>query len=203
MLKRIAALMLFALALPALAHAQIAGSLGKVTFSPNVRATAASTLQLPAAEPPLIVSGFVGAVMDTPDDWFIVGGEGRLPIQDRTIDINPRFAYQPFEGGHTLQIDVNVVWEIPLANPGSLRPYGGVGGAFIQDTFAEESEGYVGLNLIGGVRFELQQSRISPYVTMQYTMVRDRSNPFAIGVGIGIPVWPAHRLAAHCRGGRC
>lgn len=188
MLKRIAALMLFALAIPALAQAQIAGSLGKVTFGPNLRSITGSATQLPAPEPPLIVAGFVGAVMDTPDDWFIVGGEARLPIQGRTIDINPRFAYRPFEGGHTLQIDVNVVWEIPLANPGSFRPYGGVGGAFIQDTFAEESEGYVGLNLIGGVRFELQQSRLSPYVTMQYTMVRDRSNPFAISVGVGIPI---------------
>ena len=190
MFKRIVLITALALFVPTIALAQISGRAGIATFTDNPRALDRTRLAQ-AAQPadfPIVVSGFIGVVFDTEEDWFFLGGDVRLPIQNRTFEINPRLSYQPIEGGHTTQIDVNVIWQLVLANQGRFRPFAGIGGGVISDTFAEETETKVGFNLIAGTRFALAQSRIQPYVHVQYTMVRDRLNPFAVAFGVGIPL---------------
>ena len=193
MMKRIVASAALTLLVPAIASAQVAGKLGGVTFAPDARTTKNSNIRIdgqaaPNQEGPIMVAGFIGATMDTPEDWFHLGGDVRLPISNRYFEINPRLSFQPFEGGHTFQIDVNVIWELQLANPGRFRPFAGVGGAFINDSFGDESDNNVGLNLVAGVRLAMDQSRIQPFAHIQYTLVRDRMNPFAIAVGAAFPL---------------
>ena len=185
MVKRIVLISAVLLCVPGIARAQVNGSLGHVSIVPAQGAKPAAAASTDA---PLVVSGFLGATMDSPDDWFFLGGDVRLPISNRPFVINPRLTFHPFDGGHEIQIDVNVIWDIELARPGRFRPYGGIGGAFVTDSFGGDSESKVGLNLVGGTRIALDQSRLQPFVQFQYTLIRDHFNVFAIAVGVGWPM---------------
>lgn len=190
MLKRIVLGTAVLVYLPAIAQAQIAGRLGSATFESGVRASATSPSQaVTATDAPIIVGGFLGAQLDTSDDWFFFGGDARLRVQGRSFEINPRLAFQPFEGGNTLQIDVNVLVELELAVPNRFRPYVGLGGAVVRSSFDGDSDTSVGLNLAGGVRLDMEgRTRLEPFAHVQYTIVRDQLNPFTISVGVSIPL---------------
>jgi hypothetical protein len=126
----------------------------------------------------------VGAVLDTPDDWLVFGADARLQI-DRNLEIEPRFTYQPLSGGHVIQLDANVLKNIELARPGRFRPFFGVGGtlrSFSPDR--GEGETKVGLNLVSGTRIALSSSSgYEPFITAQYSIVRDQFNTFSLVVG--------------------
>src|SRR5262249_43494325 len=99
MLKRYAMLLAFLLLVPAVARAQ----------------------------DPLSIGGYVGAQLDNSEDWILFGGELRAPLKiaDTAVDLQPRFTYRPFSGGDLIQIDANLVKNLVLARPGTLRPYVG------------------------------------------------------------------------------
>ena len=190
MSKRIALALTFLVFLPALAHAQYAGSPGRATFGSTVRTTSAPQgTSAQSGSIPIIAEGFVGAQLDSPDDWFFLGGDARIRVPGRLIEINPRLAFQPFEGGSSLQIDVNALVELELAVPNKFRPYVGAGGALLRTSFDGDSDTAVGLNLAGGVRLDMEgRTKIEPFAHVQYTIVRDRLNPFTIAVGVSIPL---------------
>ena len=126
----------------------------------------------------------VGAVLDTPDDWLVFGADARVQI-DRNLELEPRFTYQPLSGGHVIQLDANVLKNIELARPGRFRPFFGVGGT-LRSLSPDRGDGEtkVGLNLISGTRIALSSSSgYEPFITAQYSIVRDQFNTFSLVVG--------------------
>lgn len=133
----------------------------------------------------LISAGaLVGAEMDTPDNWLIFGADARVQIA-HSLEFEPRFSYQPLGGGHTIQLDANVLKNIDLARPGRFRPFFGIGGT-LQKVSPDGGKGdsTLGLNLIGGTRIALSgSSGYEPFIIGQYSILRDQLNPFSIVVG--------------------
>jgi hypothetical protein len=176
MLKRLAISTALMLCLPGIAQAQITTRLLEATQAAQ---------PAPGSDAPIKVGGFLGAQMDTSDDWFLLGGEVRLRIQNQPFEINPRLSFQPFEGGHTVQIDINVTRELELANQGRFRPVVGLGGAIVHSSFGDDSDNSLGLNLIGGVRMSLDANpRFEPYVQLQYTFLHDQRDRFTLSGGV-------------------
>jgi hypothetical protein len=168
MLTRLFVLAAFALLAPMTAHAQ-------------------TVAQADNARPGLIAAGaFIGAQLDTPDDFLLFGGDGRLLISDWKVEISPRFSYQPIEDGSIMQIDLNVLKNYDLARPGKLRPYVGIGGALRKTSVDPDfSDTAVGLNLISGVRLAMSAgSGYEPFMNAQYTVIQDEGNVFSIVVGV-------------------
>lgn len=125
-----------------------------------------------------------GAELDTPDNWLLFGADLRLQVAHGT-EIEPRFTYQPGNGGHTMQFDANLLKNIDLAHPGRFRPFFGIGGTmrkFAVDNLPGETK--LGLNLVSGTRIALSSgSGYEPFIVGQYSIVRNIPNSFSIVVG--------------------
>ena len=97
----------------------------------------------------LISAGaLVGAEMDTPDNWLMFGVDARVKVA-HGLEFEPRFTYQPLGGGHTIQLDANVLKNLDLARPGRFHPFFGIGGT-LQKVSPDGGNGdsTLGLNLI-------------------------------------------------------
>ena len=126
----------------------------------------------------------VGAKMDTPDNWLIFGADARVQVV-HGLEFEPRFTYQPLGGGHTIQLDANILKNLSLARPGRFRPFFGIGGT-LQKVSRDSGNGdsALGLNLIGGTRIALSgSSGYEPFIIGQYSLLHDQFNPFSIVVG--------------------
>jgi hypothetical protein len=133
----------------------------------------------------LISAGaLVGAEMDTPDNWLLFGADARLQVA-HALEIEPRFTYQPLNGGHIIQLDANVLKNFDLAHPGRFRPFFGIGGTLRSNSpDLGDSETKVGLNLISGTRIALSSSSgYEPFIIGEYSIVRDQFNAFSLVVG--------------------
>jgi hypothetical protein len=148
--------------------------------------TSVSMAQAPAADPAVAVAPYVGAVLDTPDDWLLFGGEARLNFDGFAYDVNPRVTFNPYEGGSMMQIDINILHNYALAGESRFKPYVGIGGAFNRYTFDDFSDSAVGLNLVSGARLASPESRFEPFVNAQYTIIRGQGNLFTLVVGASI-----------------
>jgi hypothetical protein len=156
------------LLMPLVAHAQTA-------FSDDPRAGLVS------------VGAFVGGELDTPDDWLLFGGDGRINLGSMKMELNPRVSYRHIEDGSVVQIDLNLLKNFELARPGKLRPFAGIGGALRRLSIdnANISDSKVGLNLISGARLAMKPgSGYEPFFQAQYTVINDELNPFSIVVGV-------------------
>ena len=151
-----------------------------------VLAPANAFAQSPATEGNLSVAPFVGAILDTSEDWLLLGGEARLKLADRPFQVNPRLTFNPYEGGSMMQLDVNLLHNYALAGDSRFRPYVGIGGAFNRYSFDDFSESAVGLNLVSGARLRMAASRFEPFLNAQYTIIRDQGNLFMVVVGATI-----------------
>ncbi|MGE3955218.1 MAG: hypothetical protein AB7H96_00755 [Vicinamibacterales bacterium] len=126
----------------------------------------------------------VGAQLDTDDNWLLFGGDLRVQVA-HALEFQPRFTYQPEDGGHTIQMDANILRNFDLARPGRFRPFMGIGGTLRKvspDVGTGETK--LGLNLVSGARVALSSSRgYEPFIIGQYTIIPDYFNSFSIVVG--------------------
>lgn len=142
-----------------------------------------SAAQTPTGDTDIHVAPYIGAVLDTPDDWLLVGGEARLKFAGFQHEVNPRLTFNPYEGGSMMQFDINILHHYALAGESRFKPYVGVGGAFNRYTFDDFSDSSVGLNLVTGVRLASTESRFEPFLNTQYTIIRGQGNLFTLVVG--------------------
>jgi len=133
----------------------------------------------------LISAGaMVGADLDTSDNWLLFGADARVQVA-HALELEPRFTYQPLDGGHIIQLDGNLLKNFDLARPGRFRPFFGVGGT-LRSYSPDRGPGdtTVGLNLISGTRIALSSSSgYEPFIIGQYSIVKDQFNPFSLVVG--------------------
>lgn len=150
------------------------------------RVTHAQTAGLADAARPgfLSVGGFAGREFDTPDG-LTVGADGRIVLSKADLELNPRLTFRPIDGGSAQQIDVNVLSNYRLNNPGRFRPYSGLGVGI--RTIRSDSGGSnsdVGLNLISGVRLAMRPgAAYEPFLQAQYTIVKEPANSFTVVFG--------------------
>jgi opacity protein-like surface antigen len=129
---------------------------------------------------------FGGELDDNDDSWIVLGLDARVILGFRDLEVNPRFTFRPFNGGSASQIDVNILQNYVLANPGRFRPFVGAGGAIRHTAFdASDGETNVGLNLLSGTRLVLSHdAQYEPFALGQYTIINDERNAFTIIIGV-------------------
>jgi hypothetical protein len=132
------------------------------------------------------VGAHFGGELDNDDGSLVVGLDSRVILGFRDLELNPRFTFRPFNGGSASQIDVNILQNYVLANPGMFRPFVGAGGAIRHTAFdAADGSTKVGLNLLSGTRLALSnRSQYEPFVQGQYTIINDDRNDFTLVVGV-------------------
>jgi len=102
------------------------------------------------------VGAHFGGQLDTDDGAAVMGLDTRVVLGFRDLEFNPRFTYRPFNGGSSSQIDVNILQNYVLANPGRFRPFVGAGAAIHHTSFdTTDGKTRVGLNLLSGTRFAM------------------------------------------------
>ena len=180
-MKRIFGCALMAVLMPALASAQSAGSLGKVSFRDS-----APAVQVPQGNTILVFGVFAGGEFDN-DDWFQVGAHAMMPLTWQDVIINPRVAFQP-GGDGVFIVDVNVLKE--LQNSGRVRPFAGGGVAYRRfgenDFTGDDADHVLGVNLVAGAQFG--ERRFTPFVQFTHTILFDRIDSFAVTGGFNFHV---------------
>ena len=130
------------------------------------------------------VGAFAGREFDHPDHSLLLGGDGRLHFGEANFEINPRFSFRPFDDGSTQQLDLNILTNHRLSNPGRFRPYSGVGIGVQRVKIASAADSAVGLNLISGVRLAMRPgAAYEPFLQAQYTILKKPSNSFTLVIG--------------------
>lgn len=130
------------------------------------------------------VGAMGGVQLDTSDNWLLFGADLRLGVSNG-FEIEPRFTYQPLDGGHVMQFDANLLKNLELAHPGRLRPFFGVGGTLRKlgiDGGGGDTK--LGINLVSGTRIALSSgSGYEPFIVGQYSVVRNQLNSFSLVIG--------------------
>lgn len=142
-----------------------------------------------AAQPS--VGALAGAEFDNKSHWFLYGIEARVPFTSANggrAELQPRVTFHSFGGGSSvLQIDANLMSDWQLANPGTLAPYSGIGGAYLRTKSGGVTRSRAGLNIVSGAKFVLEDNLlVVPFVHTQYTIVRDYPNSFTLTLGLSI-----------------
>lgn len=137
----------------------------------------------------LSVGAYVGAEFDNQDNWILYGAEARLPLNKyigQPIDGNIRYTYHSYGSGFSVsQLDFNALHNWELAHPGLFAPYVGLGAAWLHGSGGGSSENKVGLNLISGTKLVFDpNSRVEPFVNMQYTIAREYPNSYTLTLGL-------------------
>jgi opacity protein-like surface antigen len=159
---------------------------------------AAAFLSLPiiasaaSAQAHVRIGGFIGREFDFEDDFLIFGAEARLRGARMQYDIQPRFQYQSFDGGSSLQLDGNLLFNL-TSLVSQIQPYMGLGVALnrfsldIPDIPGEPSidsdDTNFGLNIISGLIVGTNP-KWRPYVNFQYTSLMDFGNGANLSIGI-------------------
>lgn len=140
----------------------------------------------------LSVGGNLGWMFDTEVDRLSIGADVRYALKDARWALNPRFTYFLWsEGASGWQLDGNVLYRFPVAASEKVEPYVGLGAGIVSTSYesgtTSESETKVAANLISGFTLKTQ-SKIKPWLHVQYTAAMDFSNTFIGFVGASYPL---------------
>lgn len=151
---------------------------------------AVATLTAPRADAQNVrIGGFLGFEFDNDEDWLIFGAEARLRGDRMQFDVQPRFHYQSFDGGSSLQLDGNILFNL-TSLVSQIQPYMGLGVALNRLNIDIDSPGEddieetnVGINFVSGLIFGVNPSW-RPYTQFQYTAINDFGNGANLSVGL-------------------
>lgn len=153
---------------------------------PAVSAHAQTAALADDARKGLVSAGaYFGIEFENPDHQLLVGGDARVRLGTMNLEINPRYSFRPFDDGSMQQIDVNVVTNYLLSNPGRFRPYSGIGLGLNHYSFEQfDGQTNVGLNLVTGVRLAMRAgAAYEPFLQAQYTIMKEPANSFTLVLG--------------------
>ncbi|MGQ0642106.1 MAG: hypothetical protein ACT4P6_15260 [Gemmatimonadaceae bacterium] len=155
---------------------------------------AAALLSLPVTAPiataqaNVRMGGFLGFAFDSYDNWLLFGAEARLRGARMQYDVQPRVHYLPFDGGSSLQLDGNILFNMSSLVP-QVQPYMGIGLALNRfsvdaaEAGADFDETNVGVNLISGLIVGVNP-KWRPFLQFEYTIINDFANGANLAVGI-------------------
>jgi hypothetical protein len=137
------------------------------------------------------IGGFLGREFDFEEDWLIFGAEARIRSARMQFDVQPRFHYQSFDGGSSLQLDGNLLFNL-TAPISQILPYMGAGLAINRFSFdvpdtpgvdIDDEDTNFGLNIVSGLIFGTNP-KWRPYAQFQYTSLLDAANGANLTLGI-------------------
>lgn len=140
------------------------------------------------------VGAFLGREFDESDHWLLFGAEARMALPNSPVVINPRASYHSWgEGAKALQLDVNVLYDFKLANPGLIRPYLGVGGGLVHQSFGSDggcgsdcsSSKLVG-DFVAGFKLVTGNgdAAIVPFLNTEYSFAKQFTNTYQMTIGL-------------------
>ena len=138
------------------------------------------------------VGAFVGREFDEADNWVIFGAHATYAVKNSPVVVNPRFTYHSYgSGSSSLQVDVNVLYDFALANPGLIRPYLGVGGGLVRLSESSDfcdadcSQSKLVANFLAGFKlaFGSGDSRLMPFVDTEYSFAKQFTNTYHLSIG--------------------
>jgi opacity protein-like surface antigen len=141
-----------------------------------------------AAQANIRLGGFLGAQLDNDDDWLLFGAEARWRTQTMQYDVQPRFHYQSFTGGNSMQIGANLLFNL-TSLVSQVQPYMGLGAAINRLSLDVDTPGVdaddtnFGVNLVSGLIIGTNPMW-RPYLNFEYTMINDFPNSATISLGI-------------------
>lgn len=155
-----------------------------VVLGSTLAASAQTALSDDSRSGVISAGAMVGGELDMSDNFLLFGADARVRVA-RSMELEPRFTYQPLNGGHITQLDANLLHNFELARPGTYRPFAGIGGAIRSVTpDIGNGETKLGLNLVAGARIAMSASSgYEPFVIAQYTIVHNQLNSMSVVVG--------------------
>ncbi|MBC7897307.1 MAG: outer membrane beta-barrel protein [Cytophagaceae bacterium] len=159
-----------------------------------LRASLAAGLTLAAApaHAQLAVGGNIGWLFDTEEDRFSIGADGRYTLANKRWILNPRITkYLLSEGASAWQLDANLLYDIPVEASFKVKPYAGLGLAFVNSSFettaGDESDSKVGVNWIAGAALRTT-GKLTPWLHFTYTAAMDYGNTFVGFAGLSYAI---------------
>jgi hypothetical protein len=149
---------------------------GHIAILIGVLSASASTV----ARAQIRVGPSLGYEFDDNNYFVLFAAEARATLNALPIELDPRFTFQPLDGTSLIQVDLNALYDLPLARTSTLLPYAGVGIA-IQHV-GNGGGTSVGYNLIWGTELHLH-SPWQPFAQFQYSVIMHEPNPAVISVG--------------------
>jgi hypothetical protein len=122
----------------------------------------------------------VGYEFDDNNYFVLFAAEARATLNALPIELDPRFTFQPLDGTSLIQVDLNALYDLPLARTSTFLPYAGVGIA-IQHV-GNGGGTSVGYNLIWGTEVQIH-SAWQPFGQFQYSVIMHQPNPAVISIG--------------------
>lgn len=129
-----------------------------------------------------------GGVQLLEDDAVAVGGDVRLSFELSPLIVSLTFDHFFVEDETLFQVGANALYDLPIATS-FLYPYAGAGLALTRFAVTEVAGGQdsngmrLGLNLIGGVRFEHEALPVArPFA--QFTLTTGPIDLFTVGGGV-------------------
>lgn len=127
------------------------------------------------------LGGNLGYVYDEETDFIFLSAEARAALAKIPIEFAPRFSYQPVSGSGVIQIDLNVLYDLPLAKTSAVVPYAGLG--FVYQTISHGGGSAAGYNIIAGAELT-RVPVVQPYAQFEYSVLENHfPNQGAIAVG--------------------
>ncbi|HZS62253.1 MAG TPA: hypothetical protein VFA43_23490 [Gemmatimonadaceae bacterium] len=127
------------------------------------------------------LGGNLGYVYDEETDFIYLSAEARATLTTIPIEFAPRFSYQPVSGSGVVQIDLNVLYDLPLAKTSAVLPYAGIG--FAYQTISHGGGSAAGYNIVLGVELT-HVPVVQPYAQFEYSVLENHfPNQGAIAVG--------------------
>lgn len=126
------------------------------------------------------LGGNLGYVYDESTDFIYLSAEARATLAKVPIEFAPRFSYQPVSGSGVYQLDLNVLYDLPLAKTSVIMPYAGLGFAYQSISHGSSAAGY---NIIVGAELT-RVPVVQPYAQFEYSVLENHfPNQAAIAVG--------------------
>lgn len=136
-----------------------------------------------------VIGGFLGAQMDTQEDFLAIGAEALFDLGTAPVIANPSLTYFFQDGVTELQLDGNVLYLFDLEGDPRLEPFFSAGLALNVfsfdggEGFDGSSETNVGLNVGAGAQLR-GEGQLAPFMRGQYTMINDWPNRFLVTIGV-------------------
>lgn len=137
------------------------------------------------------VGGGVTYNIDVSPDSFGVVAMGWIPVKGPNIPFTPIVLAPKFEkffGDASLwQIDVDALWDIPMANAGNIHPYLGMGVGLSRVSYGDFGDNTPLLNFDAGLRFTRPTSKRQIALESHYSSGIDYGNTMVFNLVVLFP----------------
>ena len=128
-----------------------------------------------------------GFIFDETENFITATISGWFPLSTPSAVVSPRLTVYP--GLHLTQADVDLLWDIPIAEDAALRPYLGAGFGVVHSSFDGFTYTKPLLNLDAGLRYKPSDANYQFFFESHYSSGLEYPNTMVLNLGImfGLP----------------